>query len=466
MKWVPLPFQRRFVGRALADDVRLSALSIPRGNGKSSLAARLLARSLTPGDVLHTPGADNNLLAASIAQCRRTTWRLLLEELPPDGIRVRESREHCEATNLATGARVTVIASAAKTGQGLVRARLVVADEPGAWETLGGEAMYRTLETALGKPDAPMRAIIIGTIAPTMGGWWPDLLAAGNGPGRHVYALQGDSKRWDQWPEIRRCNPLMAKFAESRRTLLQERDRARTDPADKAAFCSYRLNCPTRDDQEILIPVSQWETITARQVAPRSGRPTVGVHLSGGRSWSAAVAIWPNGRMECFGLAQALPALDRQERRDRQPVGVYAALAKSGALAVDAGRNVPTVARLLATVKAWEPARLVVSEPRRRDVLDGWRGCPVVGRAGNIADADEDLRAFVELADGPLSVGPGRELLGAALASVRVRSNGVSQRRIVHDTNLNTRCEAVIAAVLAAGSRARRPRKRRVRLHT
>ena len=170
--------------------------------------------------------------------------------------------------------------------------------------------------------------------------------------------------------------------------------------------------------------------------------------------------------MECFGLAQALPALDRQERRDRQPVGVYAALAKSGALAVDAGRNVPTVARLLATVKAWEPARLVVSEPRRRDVLDGWRGCPVVGRAGNIADADEDLRAFVELADGPLSVGPGRELLGAALASVRVRSNGVSQRRIVHDTNLNTRCEAVIAAVLAAGSRARRPRKRRVRLHT
>lgn len=69
---------------------------------------------------------------------------------------------------------------------------MVVADEPGAWETLGGEAMYRTLETALGKPDAPMRAIIIGTIAPTMGGWWPDLLAAGNGPGRHVYALQGD----------------------------------------------------------------------------------------------------------------------------------------------------------------------------------------------------------------------------------------------------------------------------------
>ena len=52
------PFQRRFIRGALASHVDTAALSIPRGNGKSWLAAHLLTRCLTPGDVLNVPGME------------------------------------------------------------------------------------------------------------------------------------------------------------------------------------------------------------------------------------------------------------------------------------------------------------------------------------------------------------------------------------------------------------------------
>ena len=39
-----LPFQRRFLERAFVPGVRTAALSLPRGNGKSTLAAHVLTR--------------------------------------------------------------------------------------------------------------------------------------------------------------------------------------------------------------------------------------------------------------------------------------------------------------------------------------------------------------------------------------------------------------------------------------
>ena len=56
-------FQKQFIRGALAPGVDVAGLSIPRGNGKSWLAAHLLRRCLTPGDDLHVPGSE--YLAAS-----------------------------------------------------------------------------------------------------------------------------------------------------------------------------------------------------------------------------------------------------------------------------------------------------------------------------------------------------------------------------------------------------------------
>ena len=83
--------------------------------------------------------------------------------------------------------------------------------------------------TALGKPNSPMRTVFIGTLAPSMGGWWHDLIADGSNGSTYVQALQGKVEAWSTWAEIRRCNPLTAISGDFRKRLLVERDAARVD---------------------------------------------------------------------------------------------------------------------------------------------------------------------------------------------------------------------------------------------
>ena len=156
-------------------------------------------------------------------------------------------------------------------------------------------------------------------------------------------------------PEIRRCNPLTAISPEFRRRLLVERDDARGDSRLKSRFLSYRLNRPSGDESEVLLTVEDWQTVIARQVPERVGRPIVGVDLGGGRSWSAAVALYPNGRIECKAVAPGIPNLEEQERRDRQPAGTYGKLYDLGQLDVAEGLRVQPPAALWAMItEAWE----------------------------------------------------------------------------------------------------------------
>ena len=454
--WTPRPWQRRFLACAMASGVRTSVLSLPRGQGKSSLAARLAWRFLTPGDPLHVPGAESHIAAASIGQARRTTWRLLREMLPAGReYRIAESRTECSALHVASGARVSVLASSAKTAQGLVRCPLLIADEPASWETAGGESMHDAIQTAQGKPGCSLRAIYIGVCG--FAGWWPDLVHAGSGGPVHVTVLQGDPELWDQAPEIRRCNPLMWTFADSRAVLLEERDAARLDPAAKARFLTLRLNLPSANESTVMVTVSEWGEVCARPVAERAGRPVVGVVLSGGRGWSAAVALWPGGRVEALALAPGVPALDAQERRDRQPRAAYAGLG----LVLDADRRIPRTARLVELMSGagWRPAVLVVADARRRELLDVRPGVPVEGRQGRAVDAGADVRELRRLVlDGGVSVAPAaRPLLAASIGAARVVTDGAGQSRLQHDANRGRRFEVAAAWLLACGAASRRP---------
>ena len=65
------PFQRRFLKAALAPGIRTAVLSLPRGNGKSTLVAWLGSRALTPGDPLFVLGSESHIVAASIGPARR-----------------------------------------------------------------------------------------------------------------------------------------------------------------------------------------------------------------------------------------------------------------------------------------------------------------------------------------------------------------------------------------------------------
>ena len=91
------PFQRRFVAAALRPEIDTAALSMPRGNGKSWLAAHVLTRALTPGDPLHQGGAEYLLCAASIEQAR-LCFRFVRSALESTGAyrvsRLRDADRH------------------------------------------------------------------------------------------------------------------------------------------------------------------------------------------------------------------------------------------------------------------------------------------------------------------------------------------------------------------------------------
>ncbi len=464
------PFQRRFVRSAFAPGIRTAALTLPRGNGKSTLAGYLAARALTPGDPIYVAGAESVLIGGSIEQCR-IVFRAARRILEPTGeYRFLDSATRCAITHKASNTRLRVVGSNAKTTMGLVDCPLAILDEPGVYETVAGGLMWDAVRTAQGKPGSPLRAVLVGTIAPAAAGWWPDLIAAGTHGSTHVMALQGDAKTWDQWATIRRCNPLMARFPESRATLLEERDKARGDSRLRAAFCSYRLNLPTADESTTLITVADWQRVTARPVSEPAGRPVVGVDLGAGRSWSAAVALWPNGRTEALAIAPGVPSVEAQEKRDRVPAGTYARLVESSRLTLAAGLRVPSPAALVERIAPWRPVGVWCDRFRLPEMLDATGGrFPVHPRVSRWSDAAFDVRALRKAAaDGPLAVETSsRPLLAASLAAATVRNDDQGNVRLVkRDAGNNTGRDDVAAAlVLAAGALARRPARRKARLH-
>jgi YD repeat-containing protein len=307
------PFQTRFLGRALAPGIDTAALSLPRGNGKSWLAGYLAARVLTPGDELFQPGTESVLGAGSLEQAR-IVYKFVRDELGEDtGYRYLDSGQRIAVTHAASNTKLRVISSSGKTAMGLVGCPLAILDEPGSWETAGGQLMFDAIQTAMGKPNSPLKAIYIGTIAPSDRGWWPELVERGSHGSTYVQKLVGDPEKWDRWSEIKRCNPLVAISPEFRKKLKEERDEARKDSRLKARFLSYRLNCPTQDESTVLLTTEDWKLMLTRPVPERKGSPIVGIDLGGGRAWSSAVAVWRNGRTEAIGLKQT-PYIATKER--------------------------------------------------------------------------------------------------------------------------------------------------------
>ena len=427
---------------------------------------------MTPGDSLFREGTETILCAASLEQCR-PVFGFVRAALEATGGRYRfsDSGTRISAVHLPTNTRLRALGSNGRTAMGFVRVPLVNADEPGAWETAGGRLLFDAIQTAQGKPGSPLRALYIGTIAPSRAGWWADMVTAREQPpDRHITLLQGDPKRWKEWREIRRCNPLTAVSEEFRRKLLRERDEALRDPGAKARFLSYRLNLPTADESEVLLTVEDWQRVCARPVPPPFGRPLVAVDLGGGRSWSAAVAIWESGRAEALAVAPGLPDLGEQERRDRVDAGTYRALAEAGLLRVAEGLRVQPPGELWrAVLDAWgRPVRLLCDRFRAPELADAVSGAvPIEARVSRWSEAAADVRALRKLAaDGPLSCeAESRAIVAHSLGRATVKSDEQGSTRLVKPKNNESRDDVAAALLLAAGAwkraNARPPRRLR-----
>ena len=457
-----MPFQQSFVDAVcrVNHPPDVAALSCPRGNGKSWLCGGLVARSVTPGDALFEEGVENILVSSSTAQAR-----IVLEFARAALGEGADYRWRNDAVvHLESRARVRIVSSDARRALGLgANVRLIVADEPGAWSPIQGRRLWDAMLTSLGKRKTQI--LVVGTLAPAPltgpASWWPDLIKQGSGDGRHVALLQADAEKWGDFDEVLRCNPVAAINPHLRRTL--EREHAAALESDRAArtFKMYRLNLPGDPvESQPLITSAEWERVCARPVPACEGRPVVGVDLGGNRSWSAAAALWPNGRVESWAVAPGVPSLAEQERDDHVADGSYAELVAAGGLSVDAGRAVPSVSRLLSRIWAWDPLA-IVSDPYRapelHQVVSG--RVRVIERARSGGEATSNVQSLRSLL---LDTGAGvteasRALLAAAWAQTNLVIDSAGLTRVTKLDNRRSRDDAAAALLLAAGEMARRP---------
>ena len=450
-------FQKKFIARAFAPGIDTSALSLPRGNGKSWLAGHLLARFLTPGDPLHVRGKEAVLLSGSIEQSR-IVFKFCREVLEPTGeYSFIDSATRVGITHRKTRTRLRVHGSNSKTALGLVNVPIVVWDEPGAATTIGGQALWDAVATSQGKPNSTLRAILIGTVAPSSSGWWAEMLAAGSQGTVYVQALQGDVKTWDKWATIRKANPLTSISSTFRAKLIDERDQARRDSRLKARFLSFRLNVPTPSENDVLLTVDDFEGMTKREVPARVGRPIVGVDLGGSRAWSAAIALYENGRIECRAVCPGLPSIEDQERRDRVPRGTYQILADQGVLVQSTGLRVPPPKVLVNLITStWgRPASLICDRFRLDELRDAQVPCRVHPRITRWSEASYDIRALrARVKDGPFSIDPSsKSMMAASLAAASVQNDDAGSCRLVkRGTNNTGRDDVAAAFTLAAGA--------------
>ena len=186
----------------------------------------------------------------------------------------------------------------------------------------------------------------------------------------------------------------------------------------------------------------------------------MGLDLGGTRSWSAAAAIWPSGRIEAWAIAPGMPGLSDQEREDHVHEGTYAELVQSGGLAVDAGRAVPDIGLLLERIWPWEPLALVCDNYRAPELHQAVSGrVRIIERArsgGESTSNVQNLRSL--LLDSKAGVTQSsRALLGAAWGQTNLIISPDGLAKVTKLDERRSRDDAAAALLLAAGEQARRP---------
>ena len=206
----------------------------------------------------------------------------------------------------------------------------------------------------------------------------------------------------------------------------------------------------------MLLTVEDWKIAEERAVPPPAGQPIVALDLGGGRSWSAAVAVWENGRVEVMAAAPGIPDLEAQEKRDHVKGGTYQGLYDRGLLDIAAGLRVQPPAKLWESIQAkWgTPVRVVCDRFRFGELQDVIKGASVMEpRVTRWSEAAFDIRALRKMVrDGPLAVAESsRPLLIASLAVATIKNDDQGNTRLVKRNKNNLARDDVAAALYPGG---------------
>ena len=458
------PFQKRFLKEVQSDKHDICCLSLARSNGKSFLAAEILAPYLDPTSKVFDASKEVGLVSSSLKTCR-IVFRYLRENLGEEGYTYADSSNRLAIKVDDYNVRLEVFSSDARRAQGIVNVSLIVCDEPAAWPP--NSIMYETLITALGKPNSRLRLVFVGTLAPAPpGSWWPNLISRGSVPGTFVQCIACDDlDRWDSWAQARKCNPLVNLPGEEgkrfRQTLLRARDEARRDSRLKSSYISFRLNTPCGDESTVLLTLQDWRLVKARPVPPRpASKPCVGIDLGQSRSWHACCAWWPNGRVEAFAMCGGVPSIEQKEREDLEDRNVYQRLVDSGHLVIDPGLRAPRVSEFVKEIRRrWGVPYVVIADLfKLEEFKDCHLPCPLITRRKRWSESTYDIGALRKFAsDGPMAIQEeSRNVVLHSLTNSRVKPDESGGIRLVKKDKSTSRDDIANCLVLAAGAIKRR----------
>ena len=456
-----LPWQTRFINGAWSVEGD-AALSVARGNGKSTLIAGVACAALD--GPLQTPRADVVCVASSFTQ-GRVIYESVLAAMRAKGEdledrkrwRVQDSANVATIEHRESGARVRCIGSDPKRMHGLAPV-LALLDEPAQWPPAQRDAMRAALSTGLGKVPGS-RMIALGTRPADDSHWFARMLAAPGEDGfAQVHAAGDDDPIFNRrtWAK---ANPSLKVMPDLAARIQREAKEARADPALQPAFKALRLNMGTSDtERAVLLHAESW--LRAEGDVPREGQLVFGVDLGGTAAMSAIAACWADsGRLECLAALPSIPTLAERERRDGVPEGLYTRCASEGTLCTLGGRTVPVEALLeIAVERFGRPAAIVCDRWRIGELVDSISALgldvPLVSRGQGFKDGAEDVRRFrTAILDGMVRPTPSL-LLRLAMREAVVVTDPAGNSKLAKATEggrrRRARDDAVAAAILAA----------------
>ena len=301
------------------------ALSIGRGNGKTTFIAGLASSALD--GALTRPRGQVAIVASSRDQAKIAfdhIWHFMQPKAKkePQRWRMNRNNQFSIIECMRTGMHVKVYGSDPDRAHGLSPSLLVM-DEPAKWKG-GGRSMYAACVTSLGK-QMNSKLVALGTRPDDEDHWFSEMLDSSGDDEVYVQEYKPsstpDKPGWDDFAieNIRAANPSYDHMPDLAKEIMRQAQKARKGGQDLAMFRALRLNLGTPEvmDYQPLVDGDDWRALMEKEIQPRDGPVFVGIDLGGGTSMSAVALYWPvTGRLEVYGCLPAQPNLEERGKLD------------------------------------------------------------------------------------------------------------------------------------------------------
>lgn len=262
-----------------------------------------------------------------------------------------------------------------------------------------------------------------------------------------------DEAAWHQ------ANPALAHGIKTLEYMRTRAQAALQTPADQPLFRAHDLNAPLNPGRELICDPAQWHACLTDTPPERRGPCVVGVDLGGSAAFTAAAALWQNGRLEVWAACPAMPPLDVRSAADGQG-DLYCQMEARGELRTYPGRVTPVAVFLGDVLAALHGERVLavgLDRYRKAEAIEALEAAhvrwPVIWRgtgASKTADGSHDVRAFQRAVLSQTFQTRESLILAHAIKESAIRYDSAGNPAL-DKANSKSRIDVLQAAVIAAG---------------